>query len=399
MARRYLQNSGCFDVEEPISGASRAGIFSMSSRDSTVMIKNWEIAVDQIIDLGLGSEVSLSRRYEILTRRFGLVSGRVETLESIGDDLGITRERVRQIESKALSRIRQRIGNLGVYPLQSYRELVSIVKQEVERRGGALRKEEVLALLRKNADSPRYCPETAVPFVLRTSPLFVEPAKNAVDPWVVYGSGSVAASFTQITCLVHEILRKNGPVTEQRLIERIANSDVSPATVCAAVRTDSNTQATSGYVWLVDCPKWHYVLEAMRQLGKPAHFTEVAKLVNSLLPSNGQMTQRAVHAMLGNHEPKIFRRVGLGTFGLAELGLPAVKDSVDLVCQILEGKISWLTFQQIAMKAKSAGWRAKPASIKAALDIENDLKYRRVRKVGSGEFARFGLSWWNDPQD
>ena len=41
----------------------------------------------------------------VLVRRFGPVDGREETLQQIGDDLEVTRERIRQIEVRALKRI------------------------------------------------------------------------------------------------------------------------------------------------------------------------------------------------------------------------------------------------------------------------------------------------------
>ena len=46
------------------------------------------------------------RNKDIISRRFGLKSGKKETLESIGKSYGITRERVRQIEAKALRKLR-----------------------------------------------------------------------------------------------------------------------------------------------------------------------------------------------------------------------------------------------------------------------------------------------------
>ena len=42
----------------------------------------------------------------VIERRFGLYDGRCYTLEEIGEELGVTRERVRQIEGKALKRLR-----------------------------------------------------------------------------------------------------------------------------------------------------------------------------------------------------------------------------------------------------------------------------------------------------
>jgi RNA polymerase primary sigma factor len=48
-----------------------------------------------------------AREQLVLRMRFGLGGGRAHTLEEIGNTLGVTRERARQIESKALARIRQ----------------------------------------------------------------------------------------------------------------------------------------------------------------------------------------------------------------------------------------------------------------------------------------------------
>ncbi len=45
------------------------------------------------------------RTKDVIVRRFGLDTGKRETLESIGTSYGITRERVRQIESDGLSKI------------------------------------------------------------------------------------------------------------------------------------------------------------------------------------------------------------------------------------------------------------------------------------------------------
>ncbi len=47
------------------------------------------------------------RERRVLELRFGLVDGVVRTLEEVGREFGVTRERIRQIEAKALARLRQ----------------------------------------------------------------------------------------------------------------------------------------------------------------------------------------------------------------------------------------------------------------------------------------------------
>ena len=50
------------------------------------------------------------READVLRRRFGLRKGEVETLQQISGELGISRERVRQIEKGALKALRERFG-------------------------------------------------------------------------------------------------------------------------------------------------------------------------------------------------------------------------------------------------------------------------------------------------
>jgi RNA polymerase primary sigma factor len=46
------------------------------------------------------------REVRILQLRYGLLDGQAYTLEEVGSKMGVTRERVRQIEAQALSRLR-----------------------------------------------------------------------------------------------------------------------------------------------------------------------------------------------------------------------------------------------------------------------------------------------------
>ena len=48
-----------------------------------------------------------SREEKILRRRFGIGENEEATLQEVGEELGITRERIRQMERQALKRLRE----------------------------------------------------------------------------------------------------------------------------------------------------------------------------------------------------------------------------------------------------------------------------------------------------
>jgi len=57
------------------------------------------------------------REQKILEMRFGLTDGVPHTLEEVGKEFDVTRERIRQIEAKALERIQ---GGVGIEKLKDY---------------------------------------------------------------------------------------------------------------------------------------------------------------------------------------------------------------------------------------------------------------------------------------
>lgn len=53
------------------------------------------------------------KQREVVERRFGLNGREISTLEEVGADIGVTRERVRQIQVEALRRLRSMLEKNG----------------------------------------------------------------------------------------------------------------------------------------------------------------------------------------------------------------------------------------------------------------------------------------------
>jgi RNA polymerase primary sigma factor len=69
-----------------------------------------ELAIAEVLRerVAKGIKVLTPREQKIIRMRFGLEDGMPYTLERVGSEFGITRERVRQIESKALGKLAKR---------------------------------------------------------------------------------------------------------------------------------------------------------------------------------------------------------------------------------------------------------------------------------------------------
>jgi len=76
------------------------------------LLKNWERLFKAVGILKKGFVCELfyeltNREQAIISMRFGLENGTTNTLEDVAKEFGVTRERIRQIEGKALCKIRE----------------------------------------------------------------------------------------------------------------------------------------------------------------------------------------------------------------------------------------------------------------------------------------------------
>jgi len=107
-------NQDTVSLEQPVGDEDD---FSLSD---TIQDHSAEVPADYAARMLLSEAVQEAlgqlapREREVLRMRFGLDGGEMRTLEEVGREFGVTRERVRQIESKTLAKLRHPIRAQGL---------------------------------------------------------------------------------------------------------------------------------------------------------------------------------------------------------------------------------------------------------------------------------------------
>jgi RNA polymerase primary sigma factor len=117
--RRIMRETILFSCKESPDSTDR-GCFEIRDRSVPEIGELLKMRrMPQAVHEALG--ILTNRQRDVLQRRFGLAGERPQTLEEIGGDLKLSRERIRQIEQEALANMRKR-GGLG----EVYEELTDV---------------------------------------------------------------------------------------------------------------------------------------------------------------------------------------------------------------------------------------------------------------------------------
>lgn len=101
---KIAQHPISLQAEVGDSGESQFGDFiEDTSADSPAEATGYSILKDKMNDV---LDTLTDRERKVLIRRFGLLDGKPKTLEEVGLEFNVTRERIRQIEAKALRKMR-----------------------------------------------------------------------------------------------------------------------------------------------------------------------------------------------------------------------------------------------------------------------------------------------------
>lgn len=363
------------------------------------------------------------RPRQIVRLRYGL-DGPALTLEEVGQQLAITRERVRQLEKRALHRLKFGDTNLLLDPIGAF---ATLLEQTLVENGGMMTVAECVAWLEAEEDMKLgpIRPVGVVELLCAVDERFTWLTKYKL----VMLRTLLDAPWTQVQATLAELLR--GPLiiaSSQAVYEsfqgtelwqQLLDSDLATTRgipidrfVIACLRTHPHLDHQGEEAYAVRRGRNSIVNEliaAMREMGKPAHFTIIAERVNALLPMHRQAKTHNVHALLGRYDD-IFARVGHGIFGLVEWGLLNDGNLANAVERVMLAANRPLHIDLITREVLKT-WHVNAGSVLAA--IQSDARfvslgmsvyYLRDRVAGGGatssiEFAElFGdqLASWQE---
>ncbi|MCE9686563.1 MULTISPECIES: RNA polymerase sigma factor RpoS [Shewanella] len=114
VSRMLKLNEKITSVDTPLGGDNDKALLDVLADDDNVgpdyKVQNEDISNSVVKWL---NELNTKQR-EVLARRFGLLGYEPSTLEDVGAEIGLTRERVRQIQVEALKRLRDLLASEGL---------------------------------------------------------------------------------------------------------------------------------------------------------------------------------------------------------------------------------------------------------------------------------------------
>ena len=279
--------------------------------------------------------VDREREREIISRRFGLYDRR-ETLEQIGDQLGITRERVRQLEKAILIRLKAQAEENKLPLINDIEKDFTRVLSE---KGRVARVKDLSAEVA--GDDDRTVAHVSFLGTLCPSMEMLAENDNYFHSIAIAEYFKKASLKSQVDAIAKLIKENKEPLTVDELYKK---TDYEHPDQVNALATVSKKLAELDGVWgLVKWPTVNpknirdkiYVI--LQSSGKPMHFTEISESIKDSDFKRKDVTTQAIHNEL--IKDKRFVLIGRGIYALKEWGYK--KGTVaDTIADILrkEGK-------------------------------------------------------------
>jgi len=317
--------------------------------------------------------IDREREREIVSRRFGLFD-RKETLEQIGELLGITRERVRQLEKAVMIRLK----SAAEQDLPHIKEVQQLFVENLMEAGKVARISDLSA---KVTPENSRVDQARVSFLAQLSPkLTVIEDNDHFYHAAGLANGKGEKGIKDAVAKIIEAIKKIGePVAIDKIAEAVKDTDKNHVEALASI---SKEVATLNGRWgLVKWPMVNpknirdkiYVI--LHESGKPMHFNEIAATIKDSTFRRKDVTTQAIHNEL--IKDKRFVLIGRGIYALKEWGYD--KGTVaDVIAKVLKKANEPLHRDEIVKRVLKSR-QVKETTI--LLNLQGKPQFKRVAKA------------------
>lgn len=342
----------------------------MSEAPQEKTIVDLKTAVNEILAI-----IDQEREREIITRRFGLYD-RKETLEQIGELLGITRERVRQLEKAILIRLKMAAEDNKI-PATASLEKVFI--RHLAEMGRIARVSDLAdTLLAKKTDARD---RAHVAFIAELSPnlTVINENDNYHHAVGIADYGDEKKVRVEVDEIVKAIKKHGEPLTIEQLHEQLSYEHPSHVRALASVsKLLAHLKDTWGLIkWPTVNPKniRDKIYVILAENTKPLHFSEIAEAIKDSEFKRKDVTTQAIHNEL--IKDKRFVLIGRGIYALDSWGFS--KGTVaDIITDVLKNSDEPLHRDEIVKRVLKSR-QVKETTI--LLNLQSKAQFKRVAKA------------------
>lgn len=331
------------------------------------------LPIEKIVNDILGTIVR-EREREIVSRRYGLFD-RKETLEQIGELLGITRERVRQLEKAVVARLKAQ-AEAGELP--HIAEVQTTLVDKVTSMGKVARISDLSAQLTKDNSK---LDQARVSFLAQLAPdLSVIEDNDHFHHTVGVSAHHDDNKIKELVSNLIDAIKKHGePADIKTVAEKAGHTDHEHT---RALASTSKHLATLNDRWgLIKWPMVNpknirdkiYVI--LKENGKHMHFNEISDAIKKSEFKRKDVTTQAIHNEL--IKDKRFVLIGRGIYALKEWGYN--KGTVaDIIADVLKKAGEPLHRDEIVKRVLKSRY-VKETTI--LLNLQGKDQFKRVAKA------------------
>lgn len=261
---------------------------------------------------------------EVIVKRFNLNGEKKYTLEEIGQDFSVTRERIRQIEKTALSKMKRNVFNTSLNSIHDF------TYQLIMNTGGICTEDKLMSFFRREEFKQLGFKEDHLHLVFvldeRTTcignTILFNPyiRLNNLSDFVLKQTASMIVNELRKTSKIIDI-ESLLPVISKKLTDNEITTNFLKSLVSLDKRLiliDDNSVALKEWRHIHPRTLRDKILFVLRKENNPLHFSEISTKIDELSFDRKEVNIQAVHNELIRHD--MFVLIGRGIYALTEWG-------------------------------------------------------------------------------